>query len=263
MMFVAHIDHPGLSNDDMAGCAVGIELLNRIAEKYPSSSYTYKLLLVPEIVGSVFYLKALGEGVKNIKYAMFLEALGNNNSFNFQGSYSGDSYIDRVSRAVLARYPDSRLHAFRESVGNDEIVFEAPGIEIPTPSISRFPYPEYHTSDENMDIILEDKLEEAVQYLMDIVFILENDRCVKRRFDGLVSLANPKYDLYIDPGQIITGDLHKNKKMELFQSKMPRLLDGYHSIFDVAEMFGVDFSWLCDYFKEMEEKNLITMFKIN
>ncbi|MDE1970809.1 MAG: DUF4910 domain-containing protein [Patescibacteria group bacterium] len=258
IIFVAHDDHPGLSNNDIAGCAVGIAFIEGIKNLFPTRRYTYKLLLGPEITSSVFYLSALSEHErKNIKFALFLEALGNDNTLNLQKSFLGDTYIDRIAALALQNYEGSRLCGFRESMGNDEIVFEAPGIEIPMPSLSRWPYPEYNSSDETLDIISEEKLQEACAYLFDLIGIAERDRVVQRNFDGLISLANPRYDLYIDPGQIITGDLHKNIVQELFQYKLPRLLDGTNTISDIARQCGVDFKWLYGYLKNMEEKNLI------
>lgn len=258
IIFAAHIDHPGMSNDDMSGCALGIGLINKIREQFPKNRFTYKLLICPEIVGSVFYLNAIGKPARSkIISGMFLEGLGNDNSLHLQESFTGDAYIDRVAKLALKKFPGSRVSRFRESIGNDEISFEAPGVEIPTVSISRWPYPEYHTSDDNMDIIQEDKLQEALAYILDLVFIIENDRILKRKFDGLVSFANPRYDLYIDPGQIISGGLNQNSKEALFQYKLPRLLDGTKKISDISEATGIDFKWLLEYFKKMEQKKLI------
>jgi aminopeptidase-like protein len=264
IIFVAHVDHPGLTNDDLSGCAVGIELLNRIKKLLPKPKYTYKLLLTQEILGSVFYLNKLGSSKrKNIKCGIFLDCLGNNNSLCLQKSFLGNTFIDKVCELAMNEiYEKPRIYKFRESDGNDEIVFEAPGIEIPMVSISRFPYPEYHTSDENMDLIKEEKLQETVSFLFRIVSNAEKNFSgknyyVKRNFAGLISLANPKYDLYIDPGQIIDADNKKNEKKALFQYLMPRYLEGNHSVLDLANEFNIDFNWLVDYFNKMESKGLI------
>lgn len=292
IIFVAHIDHPGLTNDDLSGCAVGIELLNRIKKSFPKPKYTYKLLLTQEILGSVFYLNGLGpKKRKNIKCGIFLDCIGNDNSLGMQKSFLGNTFIDKVCELAMNEiYKKPRIYQFRESDGNDEIVFEAPGIEIPMVSISRFPYPEYHTSDENMDLIKEEKLQETVSFLLRIVGITERNFSkknfyikkgfkelvgsenfkynfpeidskrnfyIKRNFEGLISLANPKYNLYVDPGQIIDADNDENKKKALFQYYMPRYLEGNHSVLDLANEFNIDFDWLVDYFNKMEEKGLI------
>ncbi len=263
ILFVAHVDHPGLTNDDLSGCAVGIELLNRIKKFFPTPKYTYKLLLTQEICGSVFYLNELGAAKrKNIKYGLFLDTLGNDNSLCLQKSFLGNTLIDKACEAAIRKiYQEPRIYQFRESAGDDEIVFEAPGIEIPMTSISRYPYPEYHTSDENMDLIKEEKLQETVSSLLSVINVLEKNVFIKRCFKGLISLANPKYNLYIDPGQIIGVNQEKNKKNALFQYYMPRYLEGNYSILDMAMEFNIDFDWLENYFNKMEEKGLIKKLK--
>ncbi len=289
IIFVAHIDHPGMTNDDLSGCAVGIELLNRIKKVFPKAKYTYKLLLTQEICGSVFYLNGLGESKrKEIKCGIFLDTLGNDNSLSLQKSFLGDTFIDKICELAIKKISyRPRIYQFRESAGDDEIVFEAPGIEIPMVSVSRYPYPEYHTSDENMGIIKEKKLEESVLFLLRVVEtaessfqdrnidikgrnnkknfknifldnnLLKRNYYVKRRFNGLISLANPKYNLYIDPGQIIGANQEKNKKTALFQYYMPRYLEGNYNLLDMAMEFNIDFDWLENYFNKMEEKGLI------
>jgi aminopeptidase-like protein len=55
-----------------------------------------------------------------------------------------------------------------------------PGINVPCLSISRFPYPEYHTSDDNLDIMHEDKLQEAADVIEEIIRIYASDYLPKR-----------------------------------------------------------------------------------
>lgn len=264
MLFVAHIDHPGMANDDVSGCVMGISLLNEIKKRYKKHTYTYKLILTQEIVGSVFYMNALTRiERKRIKQTLFLEMLGNDNSLILQSSLHGDTYIDRACSLALQEIAqDARYCGFRESAGNDEIVFEAPGYEIPSPSISRWKYDEYHTSDDNMEIIEENKLQESLDALLELVYVLEHDAYVKRNFSGLVSLANPKYDLYIDPGQILDGSLGQNAASTIFQYKMPRYLEGNHRLSDLAFEFRLPFRWIVSYFCRLQEKKLVFMMKL-
>lgn len=263
VIFAAHIDHAGQANDDVAGCAVGIRLLEEIKKKYKKRKYTYRLILTQEIVGSVFYLNGISKKQRSdLKYGMFLEMLGNNNTLNLQRSLRGTTYIDKVAEmALFATSKDSRVCNFRESAGNDEIVFEAPGYEIPMPSISRWPYKEYHTSDDNMAIIHEEKLQNSLEYLVKMIDILEKDAFIKRKFTGLVSLANPKYNLYIDPGQVIDNTFGQNAKEAHFQYKMPNYLEGNYRISEIAQEFNLNFDWLHEYFQQMQKKGLVTFSK--
>ncbi|MDW7662643.1 MAG: DUF2172 domain-containing protein [Bacillota bacterium] len=44
-VFVAHQDHPGMANDDLAGCVVGVELFKRLLGQ--KTKYSYKLVRCP------------------------------------------------------------------------------------------------------------------------------------------------------------------------------------------------------------------------
>jgi aminopeptidase-like protein len=175
-VFVAHLDHPGMANDDLAGCAVGIELFKRL----PKTKYTYKLLLVQEIIGSELYLSKAND---NFIGGVFLEMLGSRTPLILQESYIGSCFdFGRIKKGE-----------FGNVVGNDEVVWEAHGI--PMDSLSRFPYPEYHTSLDNASIISEESLEEAVQLLLNTVGRLEKTKIVFKKFTGYPCLS--RYGLYV------------------------------------------------------------------
>jgi aminopeptidase-like protein len=85
--FVAHLDHPGVANDDLAGCAVGVELMRKLSQI--NTKYSYKLLLVPEIIGSEYYWGKTNTGNKNkILEAVFLEMLGTKTQLALQESFA-------------------------------------------------------------------------------------------------------------------------------------------------------------------------------
>ena len=83
--------------------------------------------------------------------------VGNKNSFILQKSKQGNSEIDKAFQLAMQKFTNKKLRtgAFREIVASDEIVSNGPGYDIPTPSITRWPYKEYHTSDDNPKIISE------------------------------------------------------------------------------------------------------------
>jgi hypothetical protein len=59
---------------------------------------------------------------------------------------------------------DHRTGGFEEVVLNDEYVWEAYGI--PMAALTRFPYPEYHTDRDDVALMSEERLEEAVAVLL-------------------------------------------------------------------------------------------------
>ncbi|QLG48880.1 DUF4910 domain-containing protein [Natrinema halophilum] len=255
ILLAAHLDHTGMANDDLAGVAVGCELMNRLQQR-ESLTYSYTFLIVQELVGSAAYFATNGDKIDDVQYGIFLEMPGNDNRILLQRTFTGETRLDRVATYVLNRtVDDGEVGPFRSQIGNDEIVFESPGFEIPTVSVTRFPYEEYHTHFDNPEIISEHRLERYCSYLERVIEVLESDFVPMRTFEGMPSLANPKYDLYIDPNEIEardTGNIHE------FRHRILRYLDGEHTAFDIADKFDLDYEFVRSYLEEFEACGLIT-----
>lgn len=258
ILLLAHLDHIGLANDDLSGVAVGVELMQRLQER-TDRTYSYRLLLLPEIIGSAAYLNDEAVDSDRFKCGLFLETLGNDNRLMLQRTFTEDTKIDRIAERLLTTdYDEFEINGFRDEAGDDELIFEAPGYEIPTVSISRYPYEEYHTHFDDMSIIYKDKLEESVEYILDIIDVFECDFTPIRTFNGIPSLANPKYDLYIDPGQPgISESPMASANIRDFRDRVFRYLDGDHTVFDIADQFDLQFDFVYDYLLEFEKKGLV------
>jgi len=120
IFFNAHNCHAAQANDDISGVVVSTELMKRLSKK--KLRYSYRLIIAPEHLGTIFYLANLpDEEIKNIKFGFFLETLGNNNRFALQKSFFGNTYLDNACEHYLSsNYPDSFIDNFRKIVGNDE-----------------------------------------------------------------------------------------------------------------------------------------------
>ena len=260
----AHNCHAAQANDDIAGVVVAVEVAKRLMKR--KNRYSYRVIIAPEHLGTVFYLaKRDGKIVKNFKFGMFLEMLGNKNRFALQKSFPGNSKMDRAALNYLSyHHPGFFTDDFRNVVGNDESVWEAPGYEIPTISLSRWPYKEYHTSFDNEKIMSEQMLSEAADTVMGVLGILENDFAMKRKFKGLVALSNPKYGLYkptVDPAidRMVTED---DRKWNRMMDRLPRYFDGKMTVLDIAELHGINHADLAAYLRKFEEKGLIEIVEV-
>jgi aminopeptidase-like protein len=274
-IFAAHDCHPSLCNDDLSGIAVGVEVMKRLPKDH---RHTYRLVVMPEHYGTIFLLSDPRAGyLRNAKGGLFLEAYGTQGALALQRSFTGVALIDRAVRNVISGgfvpptlegvgpYGDWYEKPFRGVAGNDETVMEAPGIEIPFASLTRYPFKEYHTSHDTPALMDPVKLEEAVEAVLATIDILEND-CVMGRTcpDGLVCLSNPKYDLYQAtwdpsiPGRnsretVGTKVIKMNNLMDCF----PRYLDGKTTCLQIAERFSLPFAAVRDYIRKWELKGLL------
>jgi aminopeptidase-like protein len=223
IVFGANLDHPGVANDGMAGVVVGMELFRRFAGR--NTKFTYKLVLAQGIIGSEYYLgKQRKEDREKIMEGVFLEMLGSDTPLALQASRQGNSNIEyALARALKERNIPFRTGPFESIILNDEYIWEAYGI--PMASLSRFPYPEYHSERDNLARISDARLLEAVGALERAIEVLENSVLVRKRFEGNICLSNPRYDLYVDPGQIAFGEVVSDtqKRMRLLMDLIPTL----------------------------------------
>jgi len=263
----AHNCHAAQLNDGPSGYVVGIEVMRRLAKKPMKTKYTYKLLIAPEHFGTVFYTADLDPKILDTyKYCIFLEMLGNDYPhFALQETFTGDSELDKAASHYLKfKNPKFYQDRFRKIVGNDETVWEAPGVEVPTISLSRcqspdFYYPEYHLDSDTIDIMKEDKLDEAVDTVLGTIEILESNCLLKRKFSGLIALSNPVYDLYIgtnDPSIDIALPENQKKWNDLMNC-LPRYFNENMSVLDIAMKHDVPYIELYSYLSRFKEKGLV------
>lgn len=250
-VFVAHLDHPGMANDDVSGCAVGVELFKLLSSW--NTKFSYRLLLVQEIIGSQYYLNKVGRIANE---GLFLEMLGVDTPLSLQQSQKGESLIEWALKNALKQVEiDAPIKGFRELIGNDEIVFETYGI--PMASLTRFPYPEYHCDRDNISIIIKERLNEAVTLLVQLLKGIENEIYIRKKFEGVICLSNPDYNLYVDPGQPAFGMKNPDplRKLMEYISLMPC----GDFIGKLCDRFGLDKDSALDYLKRWEKLGFISM----
>lgn len=262
----AHNCHAFCCNDDLAGVAVGMEVIRELA-KLPRRRFTYRFIVAAEHFGSIFYLNKLSDKeAAKLKWGVFLEMLGTDGALALQRSFLGDSLIDRAFLNAL-RFGKGkwRTDLFRKIVGNDETCWEAAGFEIPFPSLSRSlgvgHFPQYHTSKDSPDLIQVEKLEESVRIVLDAFSIIEKDCTMTRNFRGLVALSHPRYNLYkafYDPSEPGRKTIDETAfRWNYLMDCLPRYFDGQTRTIEIAERHELPFRSVHDYVKEFEEKGLV------
>jgi aminopeptidase-like protein len=247
IVIVAHLDHPAMANDDLAGVAVLTGIANSLLEK-KHLKYSYKLLILPETIGSIAYLSQNENIIPNLKFGIFLEMLGNDNEFALQFSRQSDTILDKIAKNIIkTNHPNFSQGEFREVVANDEMVFNGPGVNIPMISISRWPYPEYHTNDDDISIIKSEKLEESKSIILEILESLEENYFPKRKFIGPPFLSG--YGLWVD--------WQDNLKQNLLVEKIFMEFEGNKSIIEIADQFDLPFKKLLDYVNKFVDAGLV------
>ena len=263
VMLVAHLCHPAQVNDDLSGVVVGIAVARALAQWSETNRsplhYTYRLLILPETIGSVAYLSHNEHLIPKMSAGLFLEMLGNDSPHALQGSFQPEGRFDRCQRSAFSALdPLGYLGAYRCIIDNDERQFNAPGVRVPMLSLSRVaapketgrpPYPEYHSSLDTPSIVNQARLEASRDLVLGLIRAWEQDQYVVNRFKGEVFCSG--YGIWID--YRVNPEGHRR----LFE--IMERCDGEFTVSDIAQDLGISFQSVWKVVELLLEKGLVSL----
>lgn len=253
LLLQAHTCHPMQANDDGAGVVSTIELARRLAEKrVPAGSMSVRFWFGPETIGTIAWLAHNENLIPNLRGGIFMEMTGNKNKLAFHHTRQHIHLLDRITKYVLNGQGDHDEREFAAAPANDERVINGPGVNVPCISLNRWPYEEYHTSDDNLDIIHEDMLIGAADAAEKIFRIYASNYIPKRTFRGPVFLS----------GNGLWVDWRDNWALNRAIEKIMMRFEGEHSVFDIAEQVGLDYWTVRDYVEKFRTKGFVTPLSI-
>ena len=205
IFFLSHICHPAQFNDGLVGVMLNFYLYKFLESQKTDHHYTYKFLFMPETIGSIAYCSDQNR-LKNIEFALFTEMIALKQTLHIQQSLNNEDRVNKIiSEALDHMQIKAKFSPFLKVIRNDEKVFNSPGIDIPSASITRalgpgkpnHPFHGYHTNMDTIENADLNQLKEVISLYKTIININENDFKVKRNFIGIPMLS--KHNLFIDP----------------------------------------------------------------
>ena len=182
VLLSTYICHPSMANDNLSGPVVTLALAQWLLglEKL---KYTYRIIFIPETIGSIVFLsKNLDYLKKNVISGFNITCVGDDRCYSFLPSRNGNTISDTIAQHVLKYIDPKYIRYSWLNRGSDERNYCAPGVDLPIASIMRSKYgeyPEYHTSLDNFDLVTESGLIGGYVAIRRSIEILENDCILK------------------------------------------------------------------------------------
>ena len=173
-------------------------------------NYSYRFLFTPETIGPLAYYYK-DKNKTNIVGGLNLNNLAYKDIFHYTRSRVGRSIVDKAIDYINCK-KKYKLNINNYSVvsgrSGNEKAYNSLGLEYPVGSLTRSlagSYKEYDTDKDNLEFINKNKFLESYNFLIDLFYVIENEKLVKNNFKGEPFLTG--YGLFSDIEDI------KNRKL--------------------------------------------------
>ena len=236
VLISCHICHPSLCNDNLSGVALSTFLAKHLASH--SRRYSFRFLFVPGTIGPIAWLASNKDSVRNIKHGLVVTGVGDPGPFTYKKSRQGNVEIDRVFGHVLKHSQQEYKTIDFFPYGYDERQYCSPAFNLPVGCFMRTPhgeYPEYHTSEDNLDFVQPQYLEESYTHCLNALTLLERNKVFLNQ--------NPHCEPQLGRRGLYRaiGGQAEGAKREMAMLWALNLSDGHHSLLDIAERASIPF----------------------
>ncbi|KZR73699.1 DUF4910 domain-containing protein [Prochlorococcus marinus] len=247
-----YICHPSMANNEISGPVVASYIANWLSSQ-EKLNYTYRIVFIPETIGSIAYIqKHKNRLKKRIKAGFNLTCIGDERDYSYLPSRNGNTYADKVAKFVLESIKkDFKCYSWLDR-GSDERQYCSPGIDLPVCSIMRTKYgeyPEYHTSLDDFKVVTNTGLEGGIMAMKKIINVLENNHIYKMNF-------------YCEP-QLGKRGLYPTLSKEKNQLEAKKILnvasycDGWNDLVDISKLCELEFDEAAKIVKLLVSKGVL------
>jgi aminopeptidase-like protein len=245
----SYICHPSMANNELSGPTV-LTFLAKWLQEIRDINYSYRIIFIPETIGSITYLSQNYKEMKNKIFAGFnVTCVGDERAYSYVPSRNGYTISDLIAKHVLKWTDQNFIEYSWLDRGSDERQYCAPGIDLPIASILRTKYgvyPEYHTSLDNLkDVVTPKGLNGGYWALRKAIEAIERNK--KYKVSILCEPQMSKRGLY--PTLSIKRGDEEDKLIMDFIS----LCDGENTLLEISDRLNVPIWNLYDMVDKLEK----------
>ena len=226
-----YICHPSMANNELSGISVLSYIARWLVSK--KNNYSYRIVFLPETIGSISYIK---KNLKKLKLKVFagfnITCIGDERGYSYLPSRNGNTISDYVAKHILKHIDPKFISYNWNDRGSDERQYCAPGVDLPMASLMRTKYgcyKEYHTSKDDLKKVVTPKgLEGGYNLVRLVIEALESNV-----FPKVITLCEPqlsKRNLYS------TISKESNSKETKLMLNLISYSDGKKSLIEIAEL---------------------------
>ena len=249
-----YICHPSMANNELSGPTV-VTFLAKWLQEIGETDYSYRIIFIPETIGSITYLSRNYKDMKNKVFAGFnVTCVGDDRSYSYIPSRNGKTISDLIAKHVLKWIDPNFVKYSWLDRGSDERQYCAPGIDLPIASMLRTKYgiyPEYHTSLDNLENVVTPKgLDGGYWAIRKAIEAMERNK--KYKITVLCEPQMGKRGLY---PTLSTKEI--NEEVDLMMNCIS-LCDGQTSLLEIAEYLNLPIWDLYELVDKLESHSLIS-----
>lgn len=250
-----YVCHPSMANNELSGPTVTSYICKWLSQL--TNKYTYRIVFIPETIGSIAYLSKNLQHLKSKVIAGFnVTCVGDDRDYSYLPSRHGNTISDIAAIHALKHISPSFKSYKWSDRGSDERQYCSPGVDLPIASIMRTKYgkyEEYHTSlDDLINVVTPQGLDGGYNALKSAIEIIEKN-------------TYPKVNVFCEP-QLGKRGLYPTLSTKSSGSEVRLMMDlitwsdGTRSLLEIAEICEVPIWDLYPIVEKLTENQLIGLF---
>lgn len=252
ILLSTYVCHPSMANNELSGPVLTTFLAKHILTQKQKPFFTYRIIFIPETIGSITYLSLHLEHLKkNVVAGYVVTCVGGPDMFSYLQTRAENTLVDKVTLHVLTHTEDDyKVYNFLER-GSDERQYNAPGIDLPVGSLIKtkyHDYPEYHTSGDDLSYVNAENLYLSFKKYLLCLDVLNNNCYYKNSV--LCEPMMKKYDLYPSIGK-------KDIAEDEILMNLLAYCDGENDLIDIADKIGYPVWELYPFIEKLLNEKLI------